>query len=248
MKKMTSTLLMVFCGALLTSTMLFGQEISIQERVAIGVRAEPMEQQAARLEARAKMAAANVQEDGEPAANAKAENETTEESTAISNGYFYTSHPGAYHSPFGISYYGDSVELEDGSVWTVYHGDMYKVQNWIATDVLVITPNHTWFSAYNYKITNQSTGEAVVANMYLGPIYNSIYTHWILAIDYYYNNVYLEDGSVWSMSSFDSGTVSRWMVNDTVIIGVNDGWLSSSRPNILINVNMLNHASGMASF
>ena len=67
MRKMTSTLLMVFCGALLTSTLLFGQEASVQERIAIGVRAEPMEKQAERLEARSKMAAANLEEDGETA-------------------------------------------------------------------------------------------------------------------------------------------------------------------------------------
>lgn len=241
MKKMSTALLLVLCGALLTSSVLIGEEASIKERVAIGVRAEPVEKQAARLEARAKLVAANVDEEGQPIAEADKE-------TVSSNGYYYTSHNGAYHSPVGISIYGGSIELEDGSIWNAYPGDIYKVQNWLPTDIVVITPNHSWFSSYSYKLTNQNTGEGVAANLTLGPIYDSLYTHWIIAIDYYYNNVYLEDGSVWTMSAFDSGVVGQWMVNDTVIIGINNGWLSSSRPNILINVNMLNHASGIASY
>ena len=99
-----------------------------------------------------------------------------------------------------------------------------------------------------FRLTNQNTGESVAANLYLGPIYNGPYTHWITAIDYYNNTVFLEDGSMWSMSSFDDGVVNKWFENHTVIIGVNDGWFSSSRPNILINVNNSNYAAGVASY
>ena len=79
-------------------------------------------------------------------------------------------------------------------------------------------------------------------------MYNSVYTHWIVAIDYYRNIVFLEDGSVWNMSSLDAGVIDQWVINDVVMIGVNTGWLSSYNPNILINVNMLNYAAGASSY
>ena len=119
------------------------------------------------------------------------------------------------------------------------------------TDLVVITPNHGWFSAYDFRLTNQNTGDSILVNLVLGPIapmYGSIYTHWIIALDYYNNIVYLEDGSLWRMSSFDSHTVNEWIAGDIMIIGVNDGWFSSFSPNILINVAMLNYAVGAATF
>jgi hypothetical protein len=146
-----------------------------------------------------------------------------------------------------VSIYGD-IELEDGSFWLVSPGDASKSLSWYGSDLLVITVNQSWFSSYKYKITNQSTGQSVSANLNLGPKYNGIYTRWISAIDYYYSVVYLNDGSVWDMSAFDSGIVNKWMPNDTVIIGVNDSFFSSSNPNILINVNMSNYAAGRASY
>lgn len=158
--------------------------------------------------------------------------------------YFYTTHAGAIHHPFAINVFGDKVELEDGSVWSVCYEDTYKVLNWLTSDTIVITPNHEWFSAYNYRLYNQNTGISVAVNLKLGPIYNGIFTHWIAAIDKYNNKLVLSDGSVWEMSGDDYSISKKWLPNDTIIIGINDGWLSSIRPNILINVTMLNYARG----
>ncbi|CCB90400.1 hypothetical protein WCH_CX17680, partial [Waddlia chondrophila 2032/99] len=97
-------------------------------------------------------------------------------------------------------------------------------------------------------LVNLNTGAKVKVNLSLGPIYNGIYTHWILAIDYSNREVYLEDGSVWKMSWWDSSIVNQWLPNDTVIIGINDGWFSGSNPNMLINVNMNDHAIGNCIF
>lgn len=154
----------------------------------------------------------------------------------------YTSHSGAFHSPLSVSLLGDTVELEDGSIWAVAAGDTYKTLNWLTSDLLVITPNHTWFSNYLYCMTNQNTGVSVKVNLFLGPIYNGIFTHWIAAINYFTQEICLEDGSIWHLSGFDSAIFNKWLLNDTIIIGVNDGFLSSSKPNILINVNTLTHS------
>ncbi|ADI38236.1 hypothetical protein [Waddlia chondrophila] len=161
---------------------------------------------------------------------------------------YYTSHEGATHHPIAVSLMGDTVQLEDGSIWIVSSEDRYQTFDWMTGDTIVIVPNHTWFSSYNYCLVNLNTGAKVKVNLSLGPIYNGIYTHWILAIDYSNREVYLEDGSVWKMSWWDSSIVNQWLPNDTVIIGINDGWFSGSNPNMLINVNMNDHAIGNCIF
>lgn len=232
-KKISTLMFMGICGALLTTTMLTAAEADTQkEHIQVGLRAEPLEVRAAQAQARDKKA-----EKAQKAQN------SLKSMTSI----HHTSHPGAYHNAVGINAYGH-IEMEDGSIWTVHPGDAYITLSWLPTDLIVVTPNHSWFSPYQFKITNQNTAQAVLTNMQLGPIYNGLYTKWIVGIDYYYNVVYLNDGSAWNMSSLDSGTIGKWLVNDTVVIGVNDGFLASMNPNILINVNMLNFAAGVAGY
>ena len=77
----------------------------------------------------------------------------------------------------------------------------------------------------------------------MGPLYDSIYRRWIAAIDDYNNFVYLDDGTIWSMSWFDTSTIYSWNVGDTVEIGVSDSFLN---PNFLLNVNSMTYASGKA--
>jgi hypothetical protein len=183
------------------------------------------------------MEAAGLQQDAAPEASnliKKGINATT----------YYTSHEGAFHRPIAVSLLGDAVELEDGSIWAVCSSDRYKTLDWMTGDSIIILPNHDWFSVYDYRLVNLNTGANIKVNLSLGPIYNGIYTHWILAIDYYHREICLEDGSVWKMSSLDSSIVNQWLPNDTVIIGINDGWFSGSNPNLLINVNMNNYAIG----
>jgi hypothetical protein len=161
---------------------------------------------------------------------------------SLKAGIYFTTHPGAFYTPILISAFGDTVELNDGSVWTVAGGDTFKVLNWLTSDFLVMTPNHDWFSSYMFRMTNQETGVSVKCNMLLGPIYNGLYTHWVVAIDYLSNEIFLEDGSRWLITGWDSATLNKWLPNDTVMIGINDGNRSSSHPNVLINVNTLTYA------
>jgi hypothetical protein len=155
--------------------------------------------------------------------------------------YYYTTHTGALHQPMALWDFGSTVELEDGSLWSISSSDSYKTLNWLTTDIVIVTPNHEWFSIYNYCLVNQNTGVTVRANLskYLDPYFHTSYNYRIIAIDDILQQVWLSDGSVWSIVFGDYST--RWQLNDTVIIGINDGWLSSSRPNILINANILHH-------
>ena len=170
------------------------------------------------------------------------------DSIAASAGIGFTTHPGAFHNPLVISFLGDSIELEDGSVWTISSSDAFKTLYWLTSDLLVITPNHDWFSSYLYRITNQSTGVSVKCNLSLIPVYNGLYTHWISAINYYTQEIALEDGSIWQISGLDSSVFSKWIVNDTVIIGVNDAFLAGSKENILINAETLSYVRAHCAF
>jgi len=251
--KLSVYFLGMLCSLFFTMT-LFGQEAG--QNVPVGSRAHSAEAQLIRK--KMPIPIEKQQSEEQVAATEDPEEQAIAVSAAkmhFAQSMYYTSHPGVYHNPVSIALYRDDYFIErlglwteDGSIWKIAPSDESVALNWYPTDLLIITPNHSWFSSYGFKFTNQNTGESILADLVLGPIYNGPYTHWIVAIDYYDNRIYLEDGSVWEMSSFDDSTVSLWVVNDTVVIGVNDGWLSSSNPNILINVNMLNYATGLATY
>jgi hypothetical protein len=167
-----------------------------------------------------------------------------EEEELLPKKTFFTSHQGAFHRAIGVTFFGDQVTLEDGSVWTVSSWDRWKTLNWLTSDIILVMQNKWLFSNYKFMLVNQNTGNEVEVNMTLGPIYSGVFTHWIVAIDYFNCQVILEDGSVWNMDLFDSLMINKWMVNDTVIIGVNEE-RCLVHPNILINVNVLNYASGI---
>lgn len=162
----------------------------------------------------------------------------------IAKKVFYTSHEGAFHRAVGVTFFGDQVTLEDGSIWTVASFDRWNTLNWLTTDTILVMQNKWMFSSYKFMLVNQNTGAEVEVNLTLGPIYSGVYTHWIVAIDYFNDEVFLEDGSIWKMDWFDSSAINKWMVNDTVIVGVNES-RSLVNPNILINVNVLNYARGI---
>jgi hypothetical protein len=161
-----------------------------------------------------------------------------------SSSQYYTTHEGAFHHPSFVSLLGENVELEDGSIWTVSSGDRYKTLDWMTGDVIIILPNNSFFSSFHYCLVNLNTGVSVKSNLTLGPIYNGVFTHWIVAINYAYREICLEDGTVWKISSLDDSILFKWLPNDTVIIGINSGWLSGMNPNMLINVNTNNYVVG----
>lgn len=162
---------------------------------------------------------------------------------SLARGILITTHPGAYHSPAHITIFGEQVQLQDGSIWSIYPDERYKVLNWLPTDVVVIMPNHSWLtgSSYPYRLVNQNTGVSAIAtlDLFLVPAYHSLYNHIIVAYDDANQMICLEDGSTWKVTFWDYST--RWKIGHTIIIGVNDGSASSSYPNILINADRLEY-------
>lgn len=182
-----------------------------------------------------------VAEIGASAQACAGEEPSAEETLSTSNGFLFPGSGYSYaeHYVNSTSCYGEQVELEDGSVWQISCCDRYKVYDWHHRDPVTVTQNTSWFSSYAYRLINQFTGSSVEANLYLGPVINGLYTHYINYIDYGYGSIMLTDGSRWYISSRDLSIFRYWALDDTVIIGTNSGW-DGSCDAILINVTMNN--------
>lgn len=159
----------------------------------------------------------------------------------------YTSHPGAYHRIYDMTFMGDLIELDDGSIWEVCFDDLYKSSYWRLDEKIVITPNHNWFSSHEFVLTNKVTGEAVEVDL-VRESTEHLESRYILAIDYKYHTLFLDDLSTWDISAFDDAIMREWRVKHSIIIGVNDGWMSTTRPNILINGHTRTYARGVCSY
>jgi hypothetical protein len=144
------------------------------------------------------------------------------------------------HWLIGIADTNRSLEMEDGSHWEVSASDGYILRNWRREDSLVITPNYSWLSSYDYYISNKTNGTFVSANLYVGPLAFGPYSHWIVDIDYFGGHVYLENQMVWCVNPQDNYVLKDWAINDHIIFGLYDSWFSSY-DHILINVNMDDH-------
>lgn len=224
-----------------------------QQHIPVGVRSKSPAEKKALEEMRFQMEKEAV-ENGEEASDTSGEDARLEQVIVIGNEErtengevtqksiakketYVTTHEGALHRPVSVSLFGDFVELEDGSTFSVRPSDRVHTLNWLVTDTILIAPPSFW-SYYQYELINQNTGATVEVDLVAGPIYGGIYTHWIVGIDYYNHRICLEDGSLWDVFYWHRCAVDNWLVGDTVIIGTNDGWFCDSRPNILINVNL----------
>lgn len=149
---------------------------------------------------------------------------------------FYQLHYASFHRPTSIAFDGSTLELEDGSMWTIkYSIDRMLALGWSTRDSLVI---EQWDSSgFEYKILNQTKDEYVIASPILGPIYTGIHTHWIKSIDSF-GTIKLEDGSEWD--TFSRQEIALWLPNDTVIVGAYR--TGASYNTIFINVNQLSYA------
>lgn len=146
-----------------------------------------------------------------------------------------TSHSGIIYYAVAVTPSGNEVTLMDGSVWQIKSWDTPHTRNWLASDPIVIMPNNTFFTFYDYKLLNRTTGAEVEANLLLTPILGTNYTFQITGFNDNYNYIYMNDGSVWSISPYDHSLYFDWMIGDIIIIGANVGWDSNIRPNVLIN-------------
>ncbi|MBP9841046.1 MAG: hypothetical protein KBC64_01315 [Simkaniaceae bacterium] len=137
---------------------------------------------------------------------------------------------------------GSSVEIEDGSLFTVARGHEYLLLNWGSNDPITVIRNNSVFPSTKYNLVNKRTGESVNVHLKLGPLVNNPYTKRIIGMDYYHGEILLEDGngyrSSWLVDETDIYLIRDFLINEAVIIGENSGWgcWFSHSDSILINV------------
>lgn len=160
---------------------------------------------------------------------------------------YKTSHDGAMYSPALVSAFGDYVTLNDGLKYKVKPKDRDYVLNWLLTDIILILPP-SWFSSYEYTLVNAMTGAMVEVTSVAPTAQDPYLGYWVHEVDYQAGRVCLQDGSIWSVSMFDSSGLKQWYAGDWVAIGINNDWLKHWNPNILINVNTNKHVRAKCTF
>jgi hypothetical protein len=151
------------------------------------------------------------------------------------NASFYF--PATCHWIIALSAFGDSLGIEDGSIWDVDLRDSDLMHYWFPDDPIAITQNTDWFSSYKYRIINKNHGTSIAANLSMGPIVGGEHSLQITQIDYCNGLAILTDSSSWQISLRDYLQFPQWSIGDYIILGTNSGW-DSSCPCILINSNM----------
>ncbi len=151
-----------------------------------------------------------------------------------------------HHEVLSIQANGTAIEIDDGSLWRIMPEQNITSKKWMLDRkdkvTVVITQNTNWFfyKDYTYKLINTKTNETVYANMYLGPIVDSEFTHTIIDINQKKGELVLENNSTWKVSSSDMKIFEDWALYDAIVVGVNSSWLSRKKM-LLINVNMNNY-------
>ncbi len=177
-----------------------------------------------------------------------------ERGEAVINGMYLTTHPMASHGIYKTSILGDSVELNDGSIWQVwFSSDWDVVRRWnYFNDQVIICPGSI-FDATDYLLVSQRTGEVVPVRLtdlevILGDPYFMGQRLWVNTINYlydiicgcYYYEIRLNDGSIWEVDTHDTYLGSLMFPGDVVFIGVDESF-GAPTYNILVHFNSLEY-------
>jgi hypothetical protein len=212
MKKLLHACLL---GCLVCSPMLVGSAATEPDRVEVAKRQKKSKKQA------------------------KLATKSNDESYSISKSPSYSYHPLYYIKDIGAQ--GKTLTTYDETVWLVSDSDSYIARTWYADAPVVITPNYSWFSSYDFRLKNMTFNESVAVNLSQGPfVENAIF---ITDIDTYYGIITLSNGSAWSTGYLYSNNTQlrQWKVGQAVLIGESDNWFSPSF--ILVNINENNYVA-----
>jgi hypothetical protein len=152
------------------------------------------------------------------------------------------------HAIHAISPNGDTIEIENGAVFSVREWDQSTTSRWAKDSPIRLTCN-TWGSyRFEYKIVNDLTGESAQANISLAPFLASPNTRRISKITSN-GTVILDDGSFLKVS--DKGIIADWMdgattpgyKGDLVIVGDNDAFVTFGYNHVLFNLNVEKNTS-----
>ncbi len=135
----------------------------------------------------------------------------------------------------GVS--GKTLTMNDETIWEIAPRFAYIAENWPKNSKIVIRPNRgwgTWFSNYDYRLFNLTTGNEVEADLSQGPFVK--HAIFITEINRYNGYIRLSDGSIWAIDGQESfAKLQKWKEKQAVLFGENNNWFGF--PYILININ-----------
>jgi hypothetical protein len=220
------------------------RSITLQERVE---RAEQLE---CEEELEDEEAIAEASDEGIAATSEEGTVATSEEDVVM--GAYYSDYPrifeGSHHWPAGRSTNGDTIKLEDGTMWSIRKADAKLASDWRTDDRVIVRPNSSRLSIYAYELVNLDTGDILEASLAVGPLVDGAYSLRIADIDLYRNRILIRDGAgrttTLSTSSFDREVIEGWQRGDYVVFGVNNDWSALWNHYAVINVSTLDYARG----
>lgn len=162
------------------------------------------------------------------------------------NYYLQRIHADSYYHIVAYSDNGDTLQLYDGSKWSIQSNGRKKVLYWRKSQEIFIKPNVSWFSFYKYVLYNRTTNEAVEANLLSHPLPQGEKVFAIVEIRPYERQFLLNNHTVWQLSP--NANMERWFVGQRVFIGVNNKWRTVEFPHILINADRSDNPYVEASF
>ncbi len=118
---------------------------------------------------------------------------------------------------FGSS--AQTLELEDGSQWSIAGEDRYILNTWKRNDPVILNSNPDWFAYGEYYLVNQNTQTRLSANLYTAPLLFGPKSHWMIGVDYLSGHITLENGTQWCVHEEDRLTLGEWEINDHLILG-----------------------------
>jgi len=158
-----------------------------------------------------------------------------------------------------VGYQGNTIALDDGSVWVPKPNEGYRAQCWhsayqrsgLPPAKVYITTNESWFyhRDYKYVMVNRETGESLPVMMVHGARLDRMIQ--IARIYYDVGKIELTDQHgnfvMMTMDRSDLNVADHWLEGERIFIGRNSKWSLSNSQYILINLdsNIL-HNSNMS--
>ena len=167
--------------------------------------------------------------------NGQAYGLTSSEFTKTTNYYSNYTLPIEWH---WINYIGpleETIQLEDGSYWTVSEDYASVMKLWQINEPIELTPNFFPFSSYPYYLTNKGRGESVRVKLKTGPYVGGYHTYTVYGLDFLtghlilqrvdeYGELYL---TTWCISSDNFYSFQNyWQLGDAIILGNYPSWFS----------------------
>lgn len=128
----------------------------------------------------------------------------------------------------------NKIQIEDGSIWAVDEKDKDKIELFQNVD-LSFRADESWLNSECYcYFVNNTTGDKMLVTLVSSPEGYNQNTHWVSYLEPKKSILFLDNGAIFSLYDNDREYFKNWLVDDFVITGDYQSWLSRGR-HILFN-------------